>query len=127
VVAQTAVHWVGQCAIPMALIVIGAIIADYVGEFQLRSGWRVVGMAVLLRLGVIPCLFLLLVKCLPLSLELKRVLVLQAAMPSAVISIILSRLHNGDPPTAIRVVIGTSVVGLITIPVWLHFGMKYFL
>jgi hypothetical protein len=126
-VAQTAVHWVGQCAIPMALIVIGAIIADYLGEFQLRAGWRVVGVAVLLRLVVIPFLFLLIVKFLPISLELKRVLVPQAAMPSAVIPIILSRLHNGDPPTAIRVVISTSVVGLITIPLWLHFGIKYFL
>lgn len=126
-VAQTAVHWVGQCAIPMALIVIGAIIADYLGEFHLRAGWRVVALGILLRLGVIPCLFLLMVKFLPISLELKRVLVLQAAMPSAVISIILSRLHNGDPPTAIRVVISTSVAGLITIPVWLHFGIKYFL
>jgi len=125
--AHTAVHWLGQCAIPMALIVIGAIIADYFGEFNPRSGWRVVTAAVLLRLGILPSLFLLLIKLLPLSPELKRVLIVQAAMPSAVMPIVLSRLYNGDPPTAIRVVIGTSVLGLITIPLWLRFGIKLFL
>ena len=126
-VARTAVHWLGQCAIPMALIVIGAIIADYFGEFHPCAGWRVVVTAVLLRLGLVPGLFLLLVKFLPLSPELRRVLIVQAAMPSAVMPIILSRLYNGDPPTAIRVVIGTSILGLITIPLWLHIGISLFL
>jgi len=74
----------------------------------------------------LPSLFLLLIKLLPLSPELKRVLIIQAAMPSAVMPIVLSRLYNGDPPTAIRVVMGTSVLGLITIPLWLRFGIKAF-
>ncbi|MEI6073507.1 MAG: hypothetical protein WCS31_17105 [Verrucomicrobiae bacterium] len=28
-----------------------------------------------------------------------------------------------DIPTAIRIVLGTSIVGLVTIPLWLAFGL----
>jgi predicted permease len=120
---RTAIHWLGQCSIPMALILIGAIVADHLGEFHSASGWRVIGVAIALRIGLLPVLFLLLAKFLPASMELKRVIVLQAAMPAAVFPIIMARHYGGDPPTALRVVIATSAVGLVTIPIWLHFGL----
>ena len=121
----TGVHWLGQCAIPMALLLIGAIVADHLHEFHSRSGWRVIGTAVLLRQAVLPVTFLLLAKFLPASVELKRVIVLEAAMPAAVFPIVMARHYQGDPATAMRVVIGTSVVGLVTIPLWIRFGMKF--
>jgi malate permease and related proteins len=124
-VASTAIHWLGQCTIPMALILIGAIIADHLKEFHSAHGWRVIGASVLLRNGLLPVLFLLAAKYVPATLELKRVLVLEAAMPAAVFPIVLSKHYSGDPPTAVRVVLGTTVVGLVTIPLWIRFGMKF--
>jgi len=124
-VVLTGLRWLGECAVPMALMLIGAIVADHLHEFHSKSGWRVIGTAVLLRIGVLPVLFLLLAKYLPASIELKRVIVLQAAMPAAVFPIIMARHYAGDPPTAMRVVIGTSVVGLVTIPLWIRFGMHF--
>ena len=121
----TGIHWLGQCAIPMALILIGAVVADHLAEFHADFGWRVIGGAVLLRIVLLPALFVLLARYLPASVELKRVIVLQAAMPSAVFPIVMSRHYHGDPPTALRVVIGTSVVGLITIPLWIRFGLAF--
>lgn len=121
----TGVHWLGECSVPMALILIGAIVADHLHEFHSASGWRVIGTAVLLRIGVLPVLFLLLAKFLPASIELKRVMVIEAAMPAAVFPIILARHYQGDPATAMRVVIGTSVVGLVTIPLWIRFGLHF--
>jgi predicted permease len=122
---HTGVHWLGQCAVPMALILSGAVVADHLHEFHSASGWRVMGTAVLLRLGVLPALFLLLAKFLPCSVELKRVIVLQAAMPAAILPIILSRHYQGDPATALRVVISTSAIGLVTIPLWIRFGLHF--
>ena len=121
----TGVHWLGQCAIPMALMLIGAMVADHLHEFHSKSGWRVIGAAVLLRLGVLPVVFLLAARFLPASMELKRVMVLEAAMPAAVFPIVMARHYGGDPATAMRVVIGTSVVGLATIPLWIRLGMKF--
>jgi predicted permease len=122
---STTIHWLGQCAIPIALMVIGAVIADHLGEFHSSHGWRVISSSVLLRLGVLPMLLLAAARWMPMSVELKRVLVLEAAMPAAVFPIVLSKHYNGDPATAIRVVICTTVVALITIPLWIRFGMKF--
>lgn len=122
---HTGIHWLGQCAIPMALMLIGAIVADHLHEFNSKSGWRVIGTAVLLRQAALPILFLIVARFLPASLELKRVIVVEAAMPAAVFPIVMARHYRGDPVTAMRVVIGTSVVGLVTIPLWIRFGMKF--
>ena len=121
----TGVHWLGQCAIPLALMLIGALMADHLHEFHSQSGWRVIGAAVLLRQVVLPIGFLLAAKYLPASVELKRVIVLEAAMPAAVFPIVMARHYQGDPATAMRVVIGTSVVGLVTIPLWIRLGMSF--
>ena len=122
---HTGIKLLGQCAVPMALILIGAIVADHLHEFHSASGWRVIGAAVFLRVGLLPLLLLLAAKFLPASLELKRVIVLEAAMPAAVFPIVMARHYAGDPATAMRVVIGTTVVGLVTIPMWIRFGLHF--
>jgi malate permease and related proteins len=119
------VHWLGQCSIPLALILIGAIMADHLGEFHSARGWRVIASSVVLRVGLFPLLFLAAARYVPMTLELKRVLILEAAMPAAVFPIILARHYDGDPPTAMRVVLGTTVVSLVTIPLWIRFGMAF--
>lgn len=114
----------GQCLIPIGVLMIGATIADHMHEFHSAHGWRVIVTSCVVRLGLLPLSFLLLAKFLPCSVELKRVIVIQAAMPSANFPIVMAKHYNGDAPTALRVVIGTSVVGLLTIPLWIQFGMK---
>jgi predicted permease len=46
-------------------------------------------------------------------------------MPAGTFSIILARHYGGEPTTALRVVIGTSVVSLLTMPLWIRFGLKF--
>ena len=122
---KTTAHMLGVCAIPMGLVLIGAMIADHLGEFHSEQGWRVMGASCVLRLGLIPVLFLALAKFLPCSVELKRVILLQAAMPSAVFAILAARHFGGDGPTALRVVIATSALSFVTIPLWIRAGMKW--
>ena len=55
-------------------------------------------------------------------LEMRQVLLLQAAMPAAVFSVILTRLYEQDVKTAVAAIIGTSIIGLISIPIWLYVG-----
>jgi predicted permease len=101
-----AVHWLGQSAIPLALLIIGAIVADHLEEARGGKTARVFSVAALVRLGVMPVLFVLLAKFLPCTIELKRVLVLQGAMPSAVMPIVLAKHYGGDERTALRVALG---------------------
>ena len=118
----TVVHWFGQSAIPLALLLIGAIVADHLNDARGGKAMRVVAVASLVRLGIMPVLFLLLAKFLPCSLELKRVIVLQGAMSSAVLPIVLTRHYGGDARVALQVALGTSLVGLVTIPIWIRLG-----
>ncbi len=124
-VVGTGMHWLGGCAIPLALILIGAIMADHLGEFHSANGWRIISSAVLLRIGLLPLVFLVAAKYIPMTVEHQHVLVLEAAMPAAVFPIVLAKLHRGDPPTAMRAVLSTAVVSLVTIPLWLKYGMKF--
>ena len=121
----TGAHMLGQCAIPVALLLIGAVVSDEFREFHSAPRWRVMIGACVLRLAVLPILFLLLAKYLPCSAELKSVIVLQSAMPAAVFPIVISKHYGGDLNTALRVVLATSVVGLITIPLWIRFGLAF--
>lgn len=121
-VVMIGVHWLGQCAIPLALLLIGAIVADHIGEMRGGRFASVVFFAIAVRLVVMPALFVLLAKYLPCSIELKRVIVVEGAMSSAVLPIALTKHYGGDPRTALQVVLGTSFAGLATIPIWIRVG-----
>lgn len=119
------VHILGQCAFPLALVLVGATIADYLGELRSGTGWGLVAPAVVLRLAVLPLGLLLLAKYLPASVELKRVIAIEAAMPAAVVPIVMARHYGGDPALALRIVIATSIISLLTTPLWLRFGLAF--
>jgi len=121
-VIMTGVHWLGQCAIPVALLMIGAIVADHLPELRGGPFVRVVTVSVVLRLLVMPFLFVLLAKYLPCPVELKRVIVIEGAMSSAVLPVALAKHYGGDSRTALQVVMGTSLAGLVTMPLWIQLG-----
>lgn len=123
---DTAWHMLGLCAVPLGLLLSGALLADYATPHVLRSGWNATLLGIGLRIGLLPVLMLAFAYILPADPALHSVLVVQAAMPSAVFPIVLAKLHRGDVPTAIRIVIGTSLAGLVTIPLWLSLGLKIF-
>jgi predicted permease len=43
-------------------------------------------------------------------------------MPSAVLPIVISKHYGGDARIALQIALGTSLLGLVTIPLWIHFG-----
>ncbi|MGZ4962489.1 MAG: AEC family transporter, partial [Limisphaerales bacterium] len=86
---------------------------------------RVILSSCFVRLGIVPILFLVVARYLPCSVELKRVIIVQAAMPAATFPILLARHYGGEPSTALRVVIGTSLASLVTTPLWIRFGLKF--
>lgn len=139
-----AVNMLGACAVPMALLLIGATMVDALAGLQQsrsekRNGtagenpeagraWWMMGGACGLRLGLLPVMFLVLAFVLPgvgASVELQRVLLLHAAMPAAVFPIILARHYGGHPSTATLVVLSTSAVSLLTMPMWLALGARW--
>jgi len=124
---DTTIHLLGMCAVPMALLLSGALIADYWNKESLRHGGGTILASTVIRIGIVPILILVTAWLVPFDHKLKAVLVLQAAMPAAIFPIVVTKAHDGDVPTALQVVIGTSLIGLITIPLWLGLGMHWIL
>src|SRR5258708_30971786 len=83
------IHALGVCAIPLGLIMTGVSLANYLHEPQHLCDPKVSMTAVVLRLGILPIIFLLVARFLPCSVELKRGILVQAARPTAFTSVIL--------------------------------------
>lgn len=112
------------CAIPLGLILCGAILADFFKEVTWRKTWKISLAACAVRLGLLPPVFALLACWLPVTIELKRVIVVQAAMPAAVFPIVIARHYGGRPGVAVQVVLTTSALALVLIPFWIAFGLR---
>ncbi len=121
-VAHNTFAMLGACAVPLAVLLIGASIADLWGEGAMQ--WKVAVVSPVLRLGIIPLAFLAVACYLPISLELKRVIVVQGAMPSAVFNIMIARLYGGHASTAVQVVMATTIVSCVTTPLVIAWGLK---
>ena len=119
---ERTIEVIAACSIPIGLLMIGMTLSDLSGKgealFETRSSLG--GLAT--RLFVLPVATLALAKFLPLSIELKRVLVVQAAMPAAIMTIVVARHYGGQPMVATRVAFATTVVGVIAIPLWIRWG-----
>lgn len=123
--AVDTIHALAVCAIPLGLLMTGVNLANYLHTPAELLDLRTSLAANALRLGALPVLMLLLARYLPCSTELKRVIVVQAAMPSAMFPIIVARLYGGHPRTAVQIVLSTTALGLFVIPLWLRVGMSW--
>ncbi len=111
---------VGVCAVPLSLLLVGTAMYDLIGK--MKFDWKLGAGAVLARLALIPVLMLVCAKYLPLSIELKQVLVIQAALPSGMFPIVLSRHYGGRTDIAITAVVATTIASLLTMPLVIAFG-----
>jgi len=129
-------HWVprplsitasmlGACTFPLGILLTGAMMADQVRQLHPALATGTLLWSAIFRLGIIPALMLGIARILPCSVEIKRVIVVQAAMPAGIFPIVLSRLYGGDPATAVRIVAGTTILSLITIPLWIQWGIAW--
>jgi len=119
---RQAMSWLGVCAFPMGLVLIGATMYDLIGKERLSH--KITLGSLLVRLGVMPLIILAAAKWLPLIPELRQVLVVQAAMPAAVSPILVARHYGGSPGVAVQAVIVTSLVALVTMPLWIFWGIR---
>ncbi|MDX2109404.1 MAG: AEC family transporter [Verrucomicrobiota bacterium] len=121
---RNGIAMISACAIPIGLMLTGATLCELTKDSSFKRDLRLPLTAILLRIGILPVLFLLLAKFLPCSEELRRVIVIQAAMPAAMLPVVVARHYGGDASCAVKVVMATTLVSLITIPLWLSLGLR---
>lgn len=120
---RTAISMIGIGAFPLAIMMTGAAIMDLVGTET--PSWKIITMSCVVRLAVMPAVIILCAKFIPMAIELRQILLVQAAMPAALTPILLARLYGGRPAVAMQVVVGTTVVSIFTLPYIITFGIRY--
>lgn len=116
------IEMLADSSIPMGLLLSGAIIIDFIKAADWTGASRVIALSIGFRQCLMPIVMLAVAGLLLTQTDLKQVLLLQASMPSAVFPIVLVRLYHGDTATALRVVLSTSIAGIVLIPLWMAIG-----
>jgi predicted permease len=123
---QRTVIMLGECAIPLGLVIVGATLYDLMS----RPGWHsdagaAIG-GVAMRLVILPAMMLGALALMPAAgTEFRHVVAIQAAMPAAVFPMIIARRYGGDEATAARVIVITTLLSLVTIPFAVKFALEW--
>jgi predicted permease len=120
---RKSISMIGVGAFPLAILITGCTMIDLVGAE--KPTLKIVIGASLVRLVLAPFAILAAAKYLPISTELREVMVVQAAMPAGMTSIILSRIYGGRPAIAVQIVIATTVLSLLTLPWIITWGSHW--
>lgn len=106
-----------DAAVVVAIIVLGMQVA----QIQLRGAWLKISVATLLRLMISPLVGLALVAWLRPDPLTGRVLVLEAAMPASVNTMLLAVEFGAEPEQVSGVTLVTTVLSLVTVTFWVWF------
>lgn len=114
---------IGNATIPLALIVVGSILA-YRGSKKTFS-FKTISTLLFCRLILMPTLAILFINIFNgLPKMLTVIIVLQAAMPSASTTPILTKRFGGDTELAASAVFFTTLFSIITVPLFLSLALR---
>ena len=121
------IKMLGACSIPVGLLLIGGNISDLMKGFKFSKGYKVEISSVAVRLAIVPALLLLYAwkGPVPDGMEwFRKVLLVQAAMPAGIFALVVVRIYEGDRTTAMRAIMATLLGSLLSLPLWLFFGLR---
>lgn len=122
-VAQKAAHDLGNCTIPISLVLVGATLASVISSHKIQLQPKIIFGSLLVRFAIMPIAFIAVAAMVTGSQELQRVLVVEAAMPAAIFPIVLAKHYGGKPNVAVQVCLATSLISLVLTPAWLLLGL----
>jgi len=124
----SAIHLMGAAGIPLSIILIGAIFADHFHREEIKgrlpSTLKIAFWSILIRLIIMPAVFVSLAVWLPCTIEIKRVLIVHGAMGSAIFPMVLAKHYGGDPKTAFDTILSNSLFSVLTLPLWVAIGLS---
>lgn len=113
----------GACMIPSGVMLVGMSLPILLSGFRVRDDALISVGAIAVRLGLIPALMVAAAVFLPgLPQDLRYILVIQSAMPAAMLPIVIVQYYNGDAKLALRVVLVSTATCVVTLPFWVKFG-----
>ena len=104
-----------QVALPMGLLAVGAALSLK----TIRAAGKELSLAVVYRLGIMPCLALGVALITGLSVDAFTVFLVFASVPTASAAYILARQLGGDAPLMSAILSGQTLVSMLTLPIML--------
>lgn len=123
-IVHTIIHPFAMAAVPLGLFISGTALAESSAALIRKNSIKMSLGSVLLRMVIIPLIMVYSVKYLPVSHELKMITAVQAAMPAGMMSISMIKYFGGDVDTAAQAILSTTIVSLVTIPLWISVFIK---
>ena len=117
-------HSVGNCAVPVGLILTGIYLHETLRGFDVRRQARVTAGYLTVRFLLAPMLILGLASLVA-DPNLRSVMLVQAAMPAGMFTFLIVSHCKGDVPVALRGTIVTSLLCPLTIPLWIEIGRRW--
>jgi predicted permease len=114
----------GQAAIPVALMLVGSLMYEAKNSTAFSDGWWLITSSLAIRVVLFPICYLALVWAIPMTLELKQVMIVEAAQPAAMLPIVLCKKYDASPQVAFIVLLVTSLASLLTMPFWIYVGTR---
>ena len=108
---DASLHILAQAAIPVAMLILGMEISRNPLRIKLYEA-----AASLLRLLGGAVVAYIVGKALNLETLDLQVLVLQSAMPAAIVTFLIANEYGGDPPRTVRVVVSSTLLSFLTLP-----------
>ena len=122
------VHLLGAAGIPLSIILTGATFADHFHREDIKerllTTLKITFWSSLIRLAIMPTIFISLAVWLPCTMEIKQVLVIHGAMGSAIFPMVLAKHYGGDPKTAFDTIVSNSLLSVLTLPIWTAVGLN---
>jgi predicted permease len=106
---------VGAAAVPCILIIIGASLYPFPRMTNLRD----LIYLTIIRLMLLPVLYIFLITLLPLNNDVKNIAYIVSLMPTPVMSTILTRRYGGDPEFAAQAAVLTTILSIFTVMIGL--------
>jgi predicted permease len=125
-VVGKAITDLGNCSIPISLLLVGASLASVLQAEAWVTQWPVIGGSLAVRFAIMPLLFLGAAQLVSYSPELRNVLIVQSAMPAAIFPVVLAKYFGGRPSVAVQVCLTTSVASLLMTPLLLTLALRWF-
>ena len=118
-------HTVGDCAIPIGTLLTGIYLHEIIKDFRLAADAPVSFGVMAVRWLVMPVLVLATVGYFVADVSLRKVMLVQAAMPCGIFTFLIVEMFKGEVLVSLRCSVITMLCCPLVTPLWLYLGARW--
>ena len=123
------VEWIGLAQLTFPCIIIGAIMYDQIChrliDFRAGRTYQTTLWCLFFRCILFPVLMIYAASFFAGNPILQKILVIQAAMPTAMMIVLFARMYGGSPAVGIQAILSTSLLSPLVAVFWITQGMRW--